>query len=375
MKGATALLVGALLLTGCPKGGDDLDPKVKADGHYLAGQAAYLKGDFAAAQKELDEVKALNPTDPRLNAAQGELYLAQVKIPEAIAAFEAATKLDPKRGTNWSRLGYLYQLKGEREKARAALDKALAANPKDFNALDSMADIFFAEGKVDAAVKNLVLGSEVAPDGPDYVLRAAVMLDKSKRPEDALEVLEEGVARGLKSAPLSNELGDRYVQLGRLDDALGAYTAAAKLDTKDPTLWELVGEVQLKQGKVAEAEEAFRASLKVKDRGVVHVALARMCQAKKDDACLKVELDQALQTSTGEEIRETVELAELLASVSRKKDALELLRTLSEEPEQKGNLQLHLRTAQLARELKDEVTEKAACTRALSNGQAGVRCP
>jgi hypothetical protein len=34
-----------------------------------------------------------------------------------------------------------------------------------------------------------------------------------------------------------------------------------------------------------------------------------------------------------------------------------------------------VRTARLARELKDEVTEKAACTRALSNGQAGIKCP
>lgn len=375
MRRALAL-VAALGLFGCPKeGGEDVDPKVKADGHYLAGQAAFLKGDFAAAHLAFAEVKKLNPADPRLNAAEGEVYLAEVKVPEATAAFEAATKLDPKRGTNWSRLGYLYLLKGEREKARPALEKALAANPKDFNALDSMADIHFAEGKVDEAVKALVAGSDVAPDGPDYVLRAAVMLEKSKRSADALAVLEAGRQRGLKSAPLSNELGDRYVTLGRLEDAVAAYTSAAELDKKDPSLWELVGEVQLKLGKPAEAEEAFRASLKVQERGVVHVALARMCQAKKDDACLKKELDQALQTSTGEEIRETLELGELLVSVGRKKDGLELMRALSEEAEQKGNLSLHLRTAQLAQELKDEVTVKAACTRALSSGQAGLKCP
>lgn len=369
-------IAGLLLaLAGCPKGGEDVDPKVKADGHYLAGQSAYLKGDFVTAQKEFEEVKALHPADPRLNAAFGELYLAQVKVPEAIAAFEAATRGDPKRGTNWSRLGYLYQLKGEKEKARAALEKALAANPKDYNALDSMADIHFSEGKVDEAVKALVLGSEVAPDGPDYVLRAAVMLDKAKRSPDALPVLEAGVKRGLSSAALSNELGDRYVQLGRFEDALAAYTTAAKLDSKDPSLWELVGEVQLKLGHHAEAEQAFRSSLAVKDRGVVHVALARLCQTKKDAACVQKELELALQTATGEEVRETMELAELLASVDRKKDALALLRSLSEESEQKDNLPLHLRTAQLAKELKDEVTVKAACTRALSNGQAGVKCP
>ena len=101
----------------------------------------------------------------------------------------------------------------------------------------------------------------------------------------------------------------------------------------------------------------------------------RLCQQKKDDACAKAELDKALETSTGEELRETLELGDLLASFGRKKDALQLLRSVSEESEQKNNTELHLRTARLAKELKDEVTVKAACTRALSNGQSGLKCP
>ncbi len=370
-----ALLLAALIFVGCPKGGDDVDPKIKADGHYLQGQAAWLKGDFETAHKEFAEVKKLNPADPRLPAAEGEVFMAEIKIAEAIEQFEAATKLDPKRGTNWSRLAYLYGLKGEKAKSRAAVNKALAANPKDFNALDSLADLQLGEGKVDDAVKSLVAASESAPDGLDFVMRAAGELQKVKRSDEALAVLEAARGRGIKGAALFGELGDRYIVNGKLDEALTAYTEAAKAEPKDPAYWELVGEVQNKLGHVAEAEQAFQASLKVKDRGVVHVALARLCQAKKDEACSKAELDKALETASGEETRETIELAELLVSLGRKKDALALFRSLSEESEQKLNVDLHVRTARLARELKDEVTEKAACTRALSNGQAGIKCP
>jgi len=367
--------VCSLALCACPKPGDDVDPKIKGDGHYLAGQAAYLKGDFATAHKEYAEVKALNPTDPRLPAAEGEVYLAEVKIAEAIESFETASKLDPRRGTNWSRLGYLYLLKGEKAKARTAIDKALAANPKDFNALDSLADLQLGEGKLDDAVKSLVAASESAPDGLDFVLHAAQELDKAKRGDEALAVLEGASKRGIKGAALFGELGDRYVMLSKLPEALEAYTTAAKADPKDPSWWELAGEVNVKLGNAEAAEVAFKDSIKVKDRGVVHVQLARLCLAKKDDACVKAEVDKALETSTGEETRETMELADLLAAVGRKKDALALLRPLSEENEQKLNLDLHLKTARLAKELKDEVTEKAACTRALSNGQAGIKCP
>lgn len=376
-RGQTAALIGVLLLGGCPKPGDEVDPKIRADGHYLAGQAAYLKGDFPEAHKQFAEVRALNPTDPRLPAAQGEVYLSEVKIPEAIEAFETAAKADPKRGTTFSRLGYLYSVKGDKEKAAAALEKALAANPKDFNALETLADLQLGEKKLDEAVKNLQLASDYAPEisRAELVLRATSELQKAGRGKECVAVLEAAVKKGLKNAELSNELGDRLVEATRLEDAVSAYTQAAVLDPKDPAMWELVAEVQLKLGKLAEAEGAFRKSLEVKDRGVVHVALARLCRQKKDDACAKTELDKALETSTGEELRETLELGDLLASFGRKKDALALLRSVSEESEQKNNFDLHLRTARLAQELKDEVTLKAACTRALSTGQAGLRCP
>jgi Flp pilus assembly protein TadD len=371
----TSLIV--LSLCACPKPGDDVDPKVRADGHYVAGQSAFLKGDFAEAHKQFAEVKALNPGDPRLPVAEGELYLSEAKVNEAIEAFERAAALDPKRGTTWSRLAYLYSLKKDSVKARAAVDKALAANAKDFNALETLADLQLGEGDVDAGVASLVASSLSAPDASraELGLRAAQELTKVGRGAEAISVLEALVAAGVTSAPLLTELGDRLVEAQRLAEAADAYERAAQADPKDPTLWELTAEVRLRLGKVDDAVAAFRKSLEVKDRGVVHVALARLCHQKKDSECLKRELDKALETSTGEELRETVELADLLVLVGRKKDGLELLRTLSEEGDQKGNFDLHLRTARLARELKDEVTLKAACTRALASGQAGLKCP
>ena len=62
--------------------------------------------------------------------------------------------------------------------------------------------------------------------------------------------------------------------------ALLVYTDAARAAPGDPALWDLVGELYLKLAKPADAEAAFRESLRVKDRAVVHVALARLCQLR-----------------------------------------------------------------------------------------------
>lgn len=373
-------LCGLTLLaaSGCKEREPEVDPRVKADGYYLAGTQAFLKGDFAEAHRRFAEVKALNPADPRLPAAEGEVYLAEGNVEEASRLFEVATRLDPKRATNWSRLGYLYSLKAEtRPKAVEALGEALQLNPRDFNALETSADLQLKEGDLDAAVLNLVQASEAAPESAraELVLKAVGELVKKGRGGDALKLLEAAVQRGTRSPEVLSELGDRLVEASRLPEAVDAYTEAAKGSPKDPTLWELAGEVSFRLDKLPEAEAAFRESLKVKDRGVVHVGLARLCQKKKDEACVKAELDKALQTASGEELRETVDLADLLVSLDRKKDALALLRNVSEEPEQKGNLELHLKVARLAKELKDGTALQAACVRAAASGSAGLKCP
>ncbi len=367
----------ALLLTGCPREDPLPEPKAQADGYYLAGTAAYLKGDFKAAHEQYEQVKKLNPTDPRLPAAQGEVYLAEVKLDDALKSFEDAVKLDPKRATNWSRLGFIQSLKGHPKEAKEALAKALEFNPRDFNALESTAELDLKEQNLDDAVRHFMAASEAAPDTAKaaLVLRAVEELTKKARGPEALKILEEVVKKGIKAPDLMSELGDRLVQASRLPEAVEAYTQAAKGLANDPSIWELVGELQMKLDKPADAEAAFRESLRIKDRGVVHAALARICQQRKDEACLKAEVDQALLKASGEEPRELIDIADLLASVGRKGDAVKLLVGLAEEEEQLHDGALQLKLARLAKDAGDKTTLKAACARALAADAGVSKCP
>ena len=370
-------MVLALVLAGCPKPGDGVDPKVRADGHYLSGQAAYLKGDFAEAHKQFAEVRALNPTDPRLPAAEGEVYLAEVKLDEALKSFEDAIKLEPKRATTWSRIGFIHSLKGRPAEAKDALQKALALNPRDFNALESIAEMDLKEKNLDEAVKHFLAASQAAPDQAraPLVMRAVEELTKAGRAAEALKLLEESVKKGVKSPEMYGELGDRLVAAARLPEAVLAYTEAAKANPSDPALWELVGELQMKLDKPGDAEAAFRESLRVKDRGVVHASLARICQARKDLTCLKSELDQALTKASGEEPRELIDIADLLSSVGRKADALALLKGLADEEDQAGDSALQLKLARFAKDANDKATMKAACDRVLATDAGVKKCP
>lgn len=372
-----------ILAVGCskkPEGEGELsaeDKKAKAEGTYLQASQAFMAGDYPEATRLFEEVKKLAPADPRLPAAEGELLLAQAKLTDALAMFEKAVKLDPKRATNYSRIGYIQQLKGNREAAVAALQKAIELNPRDWNAHEAMGDVYVKDGKIDDAVASFMKAAEVCPDElkVQLVLKASQEVDKAGFAERAFTMQEEAWKKGLKSVELLTELGDRLVQKGRLAEAANAYTDAARLEKADPTLWELVGELYVKLDKPGDAEAAFRESLKVKERGVVHVALARMCIQRKDNACLKSEVDLALEKATGEDPRELTELTELLAEVGRTADAAKLLGGYASEEQNHGDGKLQLRAAQLAKAAGDKASMESFCKRALASDAGFKRCP
>jgi tetratricopeptide (TPR) repeat protein len=371
-RSLAGVLIGLALASAscaCKKEPPPVDAKTEADGHYVAATAAYLKGDFKEAHAQFDEVRRLNPQDKRLPGAEGELLMAEQRIDDALKKFEEAVALDPNRATTWSRLGVLYGIKGEKQKAAAALEKAITLNPKDYNAHEALGDTALEAGNLDEAVRRFLLASDAAPEKAraELVVKAAGELVKAKQPAKALEVLEAAQGKGVTSAALSQELGDRYVEERRWDDAIAAYARAAE---GDPSVWELVAELEVRQSRPDRAEAAWKKAIAAKDQALYHVGLGRLCLAKKDAACAQAELDKALATATGEEVREAMELADFLSHLGRKADGLKLLEAVAAEEEQAKNEALQLATARLAKELGKGEVVKTACGRI-----APTKCP
>jgi Flp pilus assembly protein TadD len=354
-----------------------ISAKDRAEGLYIQGTSQYLQGQFEQALLSFNEMKQYAPEDPRLPAAIGEIHLSMGKLEEALPEFEAALKIDPKRSTTWSRIGFIQAQLGKNEEARASLLKAVALHPQDFNALEQLAELHLKRDERDEAVRHFTLAAQASPEAlkPALLMRAVELLQGSNQHAEALALLRKFSAQGVRSPEVLAALGDQQVRAGNLDEAAAAYREAATRSPKDPSLWELVGEIRMRQGKTADALAAFRESLKVKNRAIVHVSMARVHLAHKDAKAAEEELALALESVSGSDLRELNELAELLITLGRKADALRILGGLAAEPDHAGELELQLRTARLARELKDAETQKAACARVSLQSGGGVPCP
>ncbi|WAM23450.1 tetratricopeptide repeat protein [Myxococcus sp. NMCA1] len=371
-------LIALLALSGCDDETPRVKPKDHAEGLYVKGTAEYLQGHFDAALASFEAMKQIAPDDPRLPAARGEVYLSMGRLTDAAAEFEAALKLEPKRSTNWSRLGFIQTQLGQVVEAQSSLRKALSLFPKDFNALESLGDLDLKKGDHDAAVLHFTLASNAAPSPEQksaLIMRALDVLSSKQRYPELLAAAQKAVDDGIHTADVLATLGDALVRSGNLTEAANAYRDAASRSPRDPTLWELVGEIQMKLDKPGDAISAYKESLRVKDRAIVHVALARIYLGMKDASAAKEELSAALESVSGQDIRELRELASLLATMDRKPDALRILANLSAEQDHAKDTELHVATAQLARELKDTGILQAACARATAADATLKKCP
>jgi Flp pilus assembly protein TadD len=372
-----ALALSTLLATAACDDTPKVDPKDRAEGLYIKGTSEYLQGNFDQALQSFNEMKKYAPNDPRLPAALGEIHLSMGKYNDAITEFQAALAIDPKRSTTWSRIGFIQAQLGKYEEAQSSLRKAIALYPNDFNALEQLAEIHLKRGEREEAVRHFTLASQVSPESmrPTLLLRAVDVLQQDRKHSDALELLVKATAQGVRSAEVLTALGDEQVRAGKLDEAAAAYREAATKAPKDPSLWELVGEIYVSQGKTADALNAYRESLRVKDRAIVHVAMARVHLSREDRKAAEEELNLALASVSGTDVRELTELSALLVTFGRKPDALRILSNLAAEPDNAKDVDLQLRTARLAREMKDEAVMKAACDRVKGKDAGVVSCP
>ncbi len=102
------------------------------------------------------------------------------------------------------------------------------------------------------------------------------VLQQDNRHEEALDLLLKSAAQGVRSPEVLTALGDEQVRAGKLDEAAGAYREAAHQGAEGSLAVGARREIYASQGKSADALTAYRESLRVKDRAIVHVAMARV---------------------------------------------------------------------------------------------------
>jgi tetratricopeptide (TPR) repeat protein len=189
------------------------------DASYLR---AFLreKTDVAAAVRIYESNTKFFSKDYRSFLRLGSIY-AEDKATQgkAAAMLSAASQLVDTLPDMWATMGQVYGKLGDENKELGAYQKLLKLDPQNFEANRRVGAILLKQGQTQSAIAKLEAAYTMAPNDAEIMLLLADGYLKTKRPQQAAELL--GKAKAVKSDDpgLRVQLYRLYKDLGQMDKA------------------------------------------------------------------------------------------------------------------------------------------------------------
>lgn len=105
-------------------------------------QRLQAAGRIDAALQRTERALVAKPRDPQLRFAQGVLLAESRRNADAVAVFERLTQDYPELAEPYNNLAALHAANGDYDRAKAALEQALRANPGLVTAQENLGDVY-----------------------------------------------------------------------------------------------------------------------------------------------------------------------------------------------------------------------------------------
>jgi serine/threonine protein kinase/Flp pilus assembly protein TadD len=192
---------------------------------------------FSIERNQEEYIRILNkmaekyPKEKQVHSWLGYYYHGAQNLNEAIVEYNKALELDPDYGIILNQLGYIYTQLREYERAKEYFQRYASLSPGDANPLDSMADMYFFQGRLDDAIAKYKEALEVEPD---FLSRGKIgyVYALMENYSEALRMIELYTAEAsTPGVEADGHLlkGFHYFWLGRYKEALINLQKAAEL--------------------------------------------------------------------------------------------------------------------------------------------------
>jgi len=334
-------MLGAGLLLTCSAGfaqsaplppGTSLDAPSKDSGPLAKAEDAIAAKDFDQARNLLDPYLSAHPSDARALFDRGFIEDSQERDDLAAGYYEKAIAADPKQFESRLALGLILARQGKPQEAREQLKAATQLGPNPPNPA-AKAQAFRALAQLDrnsdpdAAKQALIQALEISPETPDDILLTGEIAEA----EGDMASAETAYRRALQKQPESSAatagLAHVLIAQKKYPDAEPLIKAALSRDPDDPALNTQLALVLNAEGKQDEAVGVLEKlhQLKPDDASISKMladAYAQGGQADKADLLYTQLLkaspdDPALLAAHGDSLVRQQKYAEALAVLQR----------------------------------------------------------
>jgi Flp pilus assembly protein TadD len=245
-----------------------------ADQAYAMLTQQVQKGDCAGALPQIEKFTTDNPTNGRAFYLKGYCDAVLERDDEGIAALEKSRELDPNFPGPSTLLGKLYARNKRLPEAEAAFKKELEGtkNPPEIqlDALLSLGAVQRDQSKDAEAIATFKQAQAAAPNRPEPYVELSALYSKAGQINEAAAVLEQAKAVGADDPVALLNVGISYFNKKDYAHAESMFRRVTESKASNPDLamaYGLLGKLQLRDGKNADAIASFEKSLELDPNG------------------------------------------------------------------------------------------------------------
>lgn len=235
-----------------------LDPEFP-EAHVNLGAALLEKGRTVEAGQAFSEARVLGSYATQLRI--GSVLLERGELDGAARRFEEALAGDPRNADAHNSLGVVHLRQGRLDDALREFQTTLGLEPDHADAHSNMGTALLRKDQTKEAMDELVTAIRLNPGHVDAHTTLGAALARGGKLDEAIEHFRKAMETDPSSALAQNNLGAALLQMGDLDGAIEHLTLALKSSPANADAHSNLGLALLQKGELDRAIEELRAAL------------------------------------------------------------------------------------------------------------------
>ena len=198
-----------------------------------------------------------NPKSVDAQIALGDAYAQKGNADEALSAYSRALNLDPPNRGALRGAATIYLNKEDNEKALPLLEKLVRANPEDAPAHADVAAVYAALGNREGAETEFKMALKLNPANAAAQNGLGNLYLKQGSDAQAIPLLIKAISAAPRAFEPHFLLGSAYSQTGKYEKALEEFTSALRLGGEQPEIYYQLARVYGGLGRAQDRQRAL----------------------------------------------------------------------------------------------------------------------
>ena len=208
-----------------------------------------------------------------------ESYIKSGEIDKGTNVAKNLAENMPSNANIQHHLGYIYQISGERSKAKFQFEQALAIEPNHAKSIISLANLDYQNGNADVAINRLKAALIISANDIDLITALSKLYNRTNNSAASVILLEKPFKLDNKNEVLLKSLIVSYVGNKQLMLAIETLNTYLLNQSKTVELYLMLASLQTMNSDVDSAISAYKSAIKLGgDKGNIYLLIAHAYQ-------------------------------------------------------------------------------------------------